>query len=462
MDPLTKLSVKTATTPVPNQPPKRPLREIEGKVHQEGEAVLLLEASPTETKAIDPPKELRSSTGEEKAALDKTGEVAATAVESVKHEAKAATLPSIHQKWLPSIRGHLETEGIEDVATRILGAREKIGKDKEMLRGLKGPSPTPMEQDVREKLKDGRLKRVDGGCGGVYFLCNEKGRPEYVLKPGDEVNNGLNNGKKFASPYLEGDVEIPENDAGIHVYETPQNAVLAYQTATILGIEGATPQTEVMILEHQDFHDILDDIAEKEDPWIKGVEVAMPTTKEKVCTVQKFVEGCADIGRITLEKSEMTPEQLGNLTDEEQAKFIPADIDHSHYEAIAILSYVTGEVDGNSGSFMCPEKNPPEGKQRPLFKIDNAASFPDHNREITTGIEWSPHNFVKPISAEAKALIRNIDDDKIQQIKDQMKAYGKSDESIAALERRIKLLKEFGLKQDFTWADLDEAFLNFG
>ncbi len=455
MDPLTRLSVKTATTPVPVQLPKRPSTDIEDKVDQQAD-ILVPKAGKTETKAIDPPKDIRSATAEEKASLDKTGEVAATAVDSVKHE-KLEALPSIpeksiHDKWEPRFRAEIKTADQSAVREYIADAQKHIATIKKMYTDLGAVSfppssssptekpPSKMEKDILHLLKEGKLEPVAGGMGGVYFLCDKEGARHFVIKPGDQANFALNNNKRNASPYLREHGVIEDPYVGV------QNSELASRAATRLGLEGATPETKVMIIEHEAFHDLFDDTEEKTD--------AMPSSKAKVCSVQSYLGGYEDFSTLIRTASKMTKEELTALSEEDLdaaiEAYTPRDIDQLQYEKMAILSLIIGEKDGNWGNFLCPT-TVEKGKERPISKIDNDGAFPENNKGIQPGLFWASHSYGKEVSAEAKELIKNITPEKIKDLQELMKSRGKSDQSIKAFEARVEALKML-VVDETTWA----------
>lgn len=441
----------------------RPLKKEETAVNELGQT--LVHQVDVETTAVTVTQQLRAPTIEEKNHLE-ASRIASTALVSVRQE--STPLPSVHDKWAsPAFKSILEDAGgIENTMERILDAREKVAQVKEMYRSLQSEAPvTAMQTDVQALLTSATIKSVNGGKGGVYFLCDHLDKPKYVLKPGDEALLAINNGKKMASPFLDDD-GICAPVSGVRIYEAVQNAELAYQAAEIFNLQHITPKTEVMIIEHPAFHDILDGAQEKRDPHAQALEKAMPTTKEKTCIVQPFMEGYWDMGSHLAAQANVEPIEIGRLFKEDYDAYqkleeahTPRDIDQSQYERITILAFIIGEKDGNAGNLMCSKTPPLAGKQRSLYKIDNAASFPDHNDGIRTGINWIAHNYMLELSQDAKEIIRNISDEKVEQLSKFMRERGKSEESITALRQRVAYLKD-SAPEASTVADLDDAFEN--
>ncbi len=359
---------------------------------------------------------------------------------------------SIHDKWAnPAF-----AKG-RSLVDDIKRARGKIEEIKTIYRQVDAETPpTAMRENVHRLLKTGTMRHVDGGKGGVYFLCDEEGKPKYVIKPNDEALLAIHNPKTLASPFLD------EDDAcapvqGVLIYEAAQNAELAYRAAGLFGLQEITPHTEIMILEHPFFHDILDGVQERSE-----LEAAGAPVYEKVCTVQSFIEESVDIGSLLVEKMELTPEQIKEMLENEpekyeelQLKHTPQDISQVQYEKVALLSLLIGEKDGNAGNLICSTAVK-EGEPRAIQKIDNAASFPEDNEKLRSGLIWAIHNYRKSLSPETIKTIRNLDPASIQILKDLMIARGKSEASRAALDVRIAQLKEAVSEPSLTIEGLDD------
>ncbi len=464
---------------------KRPLGKTEAAVDILGKNTLVSEVKPGENKATDSYQDLLPPTDLERAALQSSANIIPDAIVIAKEDVQQMKTSSIHDKF----DSNLPAMTTNDALNCVVSSRKFILEQKEEYRKLLGTLPTPMALDIFEILEQGgKLEKCSGGLGGVYFLSNSAGKKEYVIKPFDEVNGALNNGKNHASPFIkgadytfenqeeigvksesfseaptgekdindetaiDGEEEEEENvsayadDPGIHIYETAKNAQLAFTTAKLLEIPEATPETEIMIIEHQDFHDILDGI---KDAGVDDIESKIPTSKEKVCTVQKYIPGCEDLGSILIKKAG-SREKYEALSEADKLAMTPT-FDPSQFEAVAILALVIGETDGNSGNLMSATMS---SGAPGIFKIDNAASFPDHNQALTTGIIWAEHNYKEKISDKAVKIILNI---KENEIVGHMRSLNKSEKSIQAFEERVELLKEMAPK-NLSWAEMEEAF----
>lgn len=431
----------------------RPLNDEEFEVNQAVRHIFL-EHQDVEAKVVDVSVALPAPTFEDAARFE-PAEIPFQAISSVKEELEKEAPHSLHDKWIvPAIKDVIH-ENEWDVMERISAARLKIDGIKQMYRSLQAGLPkTAMQTEVDMLLATGKMVIAEGGSGGVYFLCDSEGTPKYVIKPVDEALLTINNGKKKASPLFDEDGKGAPKE-GIRIYEAVQNADLASKAAEIFKLSQATPNTEVMILEHPLFHDILDGTVEKESREAKQLEEKMPTTREKVCSVQPFVSGFQDMGTFLATQGRVQSEYVKELFQKDREAYkafeaihSPRDIDHAQYESIAIFSFLIGEKDGNAGNFMCAEGPPMKEGKRLIYKIDNAASFPENNKDIVTGLSWVAYNYKFELSDKAKELIQNIDGSQIEQLKTLMRERKKSEESILAFEQRVRFLKEWSTKTE--------------
>ena len=83
---------------------------------------------------------------------------------------------------------------------------------------------------------------------------------------------------------------------GLASTEAVQNAELSYKAAELFNLQTITPKTEVMIIEHPLFHNLFDDTQEKRSREGRMVEKIQPSTKQKVCLVQSYLDGYQDMG----------------------------------------------------------------------------------------------------------------------------------------------------------------------
>ena len=91
---------------------------------------------------------------------------------------------------------------------------------------------------------------------------------------------------------------------------------------------------------------------------------------------------------------------------------------------------------------MCTKDIPSHGKHRPVLKIDNAATFPEHNKKLRCGLNWAVHNYSIPLSPSLRDAIKNISNLQIEQIASLMKQRGKSEAAIQAFKKRVLFLKQ--------------------
>jgi len=413
----------------------------------------------------------------------------------MKPQEKPAT--SVHSKWATFVKA--QPQDLPGFVRQITYVKGKIEEIKDMYRKELEQQPlTPIRDEVQILLITGTLKPVKGGYGGVYCLHDSKGEPKYIIKPADEAACALNNGKGHASPWYSDEI-----------YSSVQNAELAYKCAELLDIQDITPKTEVMIIEHPAFHDILEGTIEGQDPSVQEMNKRFSPVKEKVCSVQPFVKGFWDLGthlanQSTLEADELAklcsenPNELEKLEDalkkmekQEQLAMLCSKnlqafkekieavhtpvLDHKCCQKIAILNFTIGERDCNAGNFLCAKKPPLAGEDREVIKIDNSASFSKKNQPIVSGLRWFVHNYDvadKGIDLLKEKVLYLVHDeslipdmDKFNQFKIKFKAYlevikkrkgeGAADsfvERVRALHHYALLFKEDNIQN---LADLD-------
>lgn len=420
------------------------------------------ELEKTETRSVEVPQKVGSPDHADKEKFEPAG-IVGKALASVKGEKERIIPISIHDKWaLPSFEDILLDRDLE-VMDRVLEARKKVEEIKALYRELYPESfSTPMRAEVQALLKNGSMEKVKGGNSGVYLLRDAEGKPKFIIKPCDEGYLAINNGKKKASPFFNED-NVCAPCRGIGIYETAvQNAEISYEAAKLLKLEHVTPEVEVMILEHPLFHDIFDNTEEQNSRSAQKVESEMPTTREKVCSVQPYLEGYFDIGTYLATVASLSPKEYTNLeaTNQEEYKRIrkelsPQDIDQHLYEDLALFIFITGEKDGNSGNIFSARTATEQGRQ--VYKIDNGATFPESNKGMLTGLGWIAHNYKAELSAHFKEKVQKLDESQIKELKTFMRTRGKSEDSIQALDARIKYLQKLCPECD-TMKELDIAF----
>ncbi len=374
-----------------------------------------------------------------------TQETAMKMVKAVTENSKTSpdsSIPkvTVQSKCLGVCEQDIEALGSEKLYEMINDRRKEIKQMKEEYRQkFEGSTDKQMQSNVQELMKVGILKPVDGGKSGVYFLCTNDGKPKYVLKPIDEEALVLNNPKKCALPFADSEGKF-RTKVGIPLYQSLQNTVIGYEMAQIIGVERATPRCIGMILESPEFSDITDGVTEDRE---KLLQLGGNPDKEKLCVVQEFIPGCEELGTIILSNSKLSQQELMNLNEAESQKMslkaTPDDIDHTRFEEAAILTWVIGEKDGNAGNFIVSKESDSNTKLRNIFKIDCAASSPESNVNLTTGLCWSIHNYNKPFSESTLKLISAIDVNKLAEV---MTLYGKSDEAVEAMKKRVEFVQD--------------------
>ena len=382
-------------------------------------------------------------------------QINAPSVESVKPKVDLNTLKApkkltLNDKWF-----HLYKDDVE-----LLKNQNSLFHEIKLRRGqikkIKGEwreklKPSKMSKEVKSLMKTGRLESVKSGRGGVYILKNNKGVPLFVIKPVDEHHDWLNNGKGNATPLAECEIS-----PGINHMETVGNGLLSYQIAKELGVEHITPETEIMILKNEGFHDITDNL--KDGNKIMK-EIGGPD-KEKLCSVQRFVSEHRELMDIMKEKFKMTKNQIQKLSNEKPGEYdkmlatLP-DIIQNDYEDFALFAWVIGEMDGNPGNFMVSKAK--KGNEHRLMKIDNGMTFSRKRGESAQGLSFLIKNYNKPVSDRMKEKILTINIGKVAPILEE------GDKSFVAIKNtmsRIWDLQDYLKKnkgKKITMKDLDQA-----
>lgn len=342
---------------------------------------------------------------------------------------------SIHKKFHPALQIHTDFEP-NQAFDYIASLRQKIKQTKEFYRAMLSDSPlTEMATHVQTLMQEGSIKPLSSGTCGVYLLCTSEGESKYVIKPHDEEALALNNGKGYASIYSADDPDIYARP-GIPIYQSVQNAELAYKIAEIIGVKHITPCSELMILTSNQFADLSDGVNDEIIFMALGA-----ADNEKLCLVQEFIPNCKDITTIIEEKSGSSLNEIKDLSEEEQNRlcesFTDLHVDQQQYEECAILAWVIGEKDGNGGNFLVSDQVNSNGFKN-ICKIDNAASLAENNDGLISGLNSLHHNFQKPLSQKSKDLIQNINFAEIIKL---MESRGKSKAVIEAMQKRIDNLK---------------------
>lgn len=370
----------------------------------------------------------------------------------------------INSKWNPALTKErefgtrldvalLKTEGAtkEEKLYRLINdRRHEIKADKEYWR----ERHTSPERVVRLN-KEGKLVPFEGGMGGAYKLRKDDDTPiYYIIKPSDEDLNSLNNRKLVASPLGSKD-KTERNRLHIPKYRSVQTEVLSYEVAKLLGLDDITPKTEMVILKNKVFHDVLDGVKQTAGKLKDAVySLAGKPDKEKLCSVQDFIPDAIDFNKLEEKRNTY------NWRPDQFDKYMEENILQSDYEKCLLFACITGETDGNTGNYLFVKTKDNEGNDKlGIRKIDNGLCFPDKNStEFSTCLEVMPH-LSKPLSAEGRALIANINEEQIMQMIN--KYFPNSNGQAAmAFRERVVLLKEMAQEQGITLEQIHTAISN--
>lgn len=348
------------------------------------------------------------------------------------------TLPSekIKAKFKKHYRfeDHIQNLSPQELKGQIGERRAEISQVKEAYRETLSKEPVaPGFEDVQDLIKTGSLQKIDGGNSGVYLLKDAEGQPRFIIKPYDECPSGLNNPKGLGSPH-------PSKFYGEFINES-----LASSIAEKIGVADCTPKCTVMILEHQGFADITDDLTSKKNKENYGF-----VDKEKLCSVQTFVPGCKDLQETLFTVD--TFRDFKKRSENNENPLVPPlpGVNHLMFEKVTILNLVCGEQDGNLGNFLISEKTD-SGEERSIYKIDNGGCFPQNNEiqdaqgnvslALVLGVDyWLVENYESELSEKACNIIKDIN---ISDISDLMRSQGKEELHVQAMESRVVAMKDF-------------------
>lgn len=366
--------------------------------------------------------------------------------------------PSIRDKWaehndLANTIIALKQNSSQIYYQHIADRRKEIAAAKEEWRAKIDANDSEFKNQVYVAHEKGSLIPVQGGMGGAYLLKDENGIPRFIVKPSDEDILALNNRKKLATPY-NNQWAMHRVRRDIPLYTTVQTEVLAYKVAESLGFENITPQTEMVILKNEQFHDITDNTQEMNgDRREKTIQKYGMADREKLCSAQQFIPDSKELMEFANElelvasQKDLAPSQLIYMMEKS--------IDPKDFEDAVIFNCIIGETDGNPGNFRVYEKykdedsNPVMG----IKKVDNALSFADKNTEFYNCLNMIP--LIKnKLSEKSKQKILDINEDEITAL---MKAYNKSENAIKAFKERIELLKELAKMNTVRYIDLNKS-----
>lgn len=277
---------------------------------------------------------------------------------------------------------------------------------------------------IDKVVKEGKLSRVDAGCGSAYFLYDAEGKPRYVVKPVDEDILCLNNRKGFGSPFHD-EEHLVRN--GIPLYRSAQTDAFCYTLAAMCGIGSITPKTVMHILSSENYYDI-SSLLQGEEQELFHRFTGFPD-REKLCSVQEFVENSDDLYNIMHE----LPQNDSDLAEA---------FDQQDIEEASLFTWLTGDTDAHSGNFRAYVKRV-DANGKPVYglkKIDNGLTFAEKNDGLYSVLQYFP-NAGRPLSKETIDKIRSIP---MEQILEKMDDYQLGNTKDAFIERVsvVKLLAE--------------------
>lgn len=261
-------------------------------------------------------------------------------------------------------------------------------------------SSLPPIPGFQECLESGTLSLIPCGISGSYFLFDEKGSPQFVIKPLDEDIGAIHNPKGYTTPFDHSPIRTR-----FSLYRSCFREVAAYEIAKELGISSLVPKTSLAVVQSETFFDLSEKVSLRE--MQRYLEQMGDVDKEKLCSVQEFVSESKTLFEALQEL------QAANLLDDE----IGALIDQDDFEQANLLLWVTGDTDGHSGNFLVtPKRVDSIGNQIfGLKKIDNGLAFPEHPSHLINSLTSLP-NAKHPLSAKTIAKIHAIDPDALVEL----------------------------------------------
>jgi len=357
------------------------------------------------------------------------------------------------------------------------GIYKEIKKRRKEIKGIRDywenkmpllPSLDTFREKALTTLKNGgQLKRASGGFGAAYFLSAAASPPVAsaavsskvpdaapstplcIVKPLDEDALHLNSAK-VASP-LDGKRKELRVRMHIPLYQTVQSEVLAYKMAELANLK-ITPPTEMVIIESDSFHDILDNTKEMKDERI--LNLCGEPDKKKLCSIQQFIPNSQELVEF-LQDFQKNKIVSKNKTLEQAYAILEEMIEQQDVEDCVLFCWLIGETDGNGGNFRVYEGMNESGQKKfRMEKVDNGLAFPDKNKGLSHCLDELPH-LGKFLSDRGKKRILNWD---VEAFATLMTTYGKSPEAVDAFKNRIACLrKEIEKNEKVTLKELDSA-----
>lgn len=286
-----------------------------------------------------------------------------------------------------------------------------------------------------------KLIQNSDGCGGSYF-GEIDGEKEYIVKPVDEEIGAFNNRKGLVSTVsIKDDLATSE----LSTYRAPLNDMMIYDLACIIGVGNNVPETAMMMVTNEDFHDVFKKASEEDLAY--AIEHGAGPDDEKLCTVQRFVKNSKPLMEVS--------DDLWELIGDSSA--LCEQIDQDDFENLNILTWLGDERDGNFGNILATVKGIDEQgrKQYGLVKIDSTFSFPRQNGGYGNMLVWLS-SAEKKLSQRAIDLVNGIDE---AAIIERMQQLGFPEDCQKATSLRIRTLKDL-MSEDLTIREINQRLIS--
>lgn len=304
-------------------------------------------------------------------------------------------------------------------------------------------------RELKEKYRDQSADFLDlsleynlnGGVSSTYFLVDDEGTPQYVVKPLDE-DGGAINSKSHVSPFHESPYR-----KNMPLYRICMREVAAYRIAQRIGIGSIVPKTEFSVLESASFHDFFEGISVQERK--RYLDFCGSPDKEKLCSVQEFIPDSKSLFEALQEL------QMAKLSNEE----IAGRFDQKDFEEVNILIWTTYDTDAHASNILVYSKGVDEigNEVLGLKKIDNGLAFPDENQSLRNSLIHMK-NADRELSSLSKAKILAIDADEL--IEELISVNLES--AASALKERISILQNIVKRENITIKQINSELLKIG
>ncbi len=290
--------------------------------------------------------------------------------------------------------------------------------------------------EFQKILAKGKLVPSSQGSGGAYLLLDATNTKRYIVKPFDEDMLCLNNRKQRASPFRD---TLHRVRNAIPLYETPNRELAASALASILHIQDITPFAMMLIVRSDAFYDISEALDEQYRE--NFVQRTRPADKEKLCSVQPFINEAIELGEAMHEWFEARQERAEE----------PLPLDQESFENANLLVWAAYDCDGHGSNFLLYLNNlDAEGRAiYGLKKIDNGLCFPGVNKYLINYLAYLP-NAKLPISSSLREKIAHIDCEAVLRM---LRFYDLPDTATAFLAR-VRVLQELA-KRNMTIEEMN-------